>query len=91
MTEEAEPPVLTARRAAQHIRLFEAYDACKRLCILTNATKPSPVSALCWQMHRFLAVAMPLFASVGTLSEGFERSVASPLLPHRLHPMGRMV
>jgi hypothetical protein len=58
MTEEAEPPVLIARRAAQHIRLFEAYDAYKRLCILTNATKPRPVSALCWQIHRFLAVTM---------------------------------
>ena len=58
MTEEAKPPVLTARRAPQHIRLFEADDAYKRLCILTNATKPSPVSALCWQIHRFLAVTM---------------------------------
>jgi len=30
-------------------------------------------------------------ASVGTLSEGTERSVASPLLPLRLRPMGRTV
>ena len=30
-------------------------------------------------------------ARVGTLSEGFERSVASPLQPRRLHAMGRMV
>ena len=30
-------------------------------------------------------------AGVGTLSEGFERSVASPLLPRRLRAMGRTV
>jgi len=30
-------------------------------------------------------------ASVGTLSEGFERSVASPLQPRRLRPMVRTV
>jgi hypothetical protein len=30
-------------------------------------------------------------ASVGTLSEGFERFVASPLLPRRLRAMGRTV
>jgi hypothetical protein len=44
MTGEAKAPVLTARRAAQHIRLFEAYDACKRLCSLTvpPSLAPSP-------------------------------------------------
>ncbi len=30
-------------------------------------------------------------ANVGTLSEGFERSVASPLQPRRLRAMGRTV
>jgi hypothetical protein len=30
-------------------------------------------------------------ASVGTLSEGFERSVASPLQPRRLRAMGYTV
>src|SRR6266567_9437391 len=60
MTGEAEPPVLTARRAPQHVRLLEAYDAYERVCILTNTTKPSPVSASCSQIHRFLAVATPL-------------------------------
>ena len=59
MTGEAKAPVLTARRATQHIRLFEAYDAYKRLYILTDTIKPSPVSASCSQIHRFLAVAMP--------------------------------
>jgi len=61
MTGEAKAPVLTAKRAPQHIRLFETYDACKRLYNLTRTTKPSPVSALCSQIHRFLTVAMPLF------------------------------
>jgi hypothetical protein len=59
MTEKAKASVLTARRAPQHIRLSEADDACKRLCILANAIKPSPVSALCWQIHRRLAVLVP--------------------------------
>ena len=59
MTEKAKASVLTARRAPQHIRLSEADDACKRLCILTNAIKPCPVSALCWQIHRRLAVLVP--------------------------------
>jgi len=50
-------PVPTAR-APQHVSLFEA-DACKHLCILTDATKPSPFSALCSQLHRRLAVLVP--------------------------------
>ncbi len=33
-------------------------------------------------------IGVTLFASVGTLSEGFERAVASPLLPRRLRAMG---
>jgi len=44
MTGEAKAPVLTARRAPQHIRLFETYDACKRLYNLTvpPSLAPSP-------------------------------------------------
>jgi hypothetical protein len=41
------------------LRHFEADDACKHLCILTDATKPSPFSALCSQIHRRLAVLVP--------------------------------
>jgi hypothetical protein len=52
-------PRTHCRRAPQHVRLFEADDACKHLCILTNATKPSPFSALCSQIHRRLAVLVP--------------------------------
>jgi hypothetical protein len=60
MTAESKAAVLTARRAAQHIRLFEPNDAYECLCILTVLPEPSPVSALCWQIHRRLAVLMPL-------------------------------
>src|SRR5215472_11132 len=44
MTGEAKAPVLTATRAPQHIRLFETYDACKRLYALTvpPSLAPSP-------------------------------------------------
>src|SRR5258708_14476067 len=52
-------PRAHCRRAPQHVRLFEADDACKHLCILTNTTKPSPFSALCSQIHRRLAVLVP--------------------------------
>src|SRR5258708_7218689 len=52
--------MLTARRATQHIRLFEGNDAYECLCILTVLPEPSPVSALCWQIHRGLTVSVPL-------------------------------
>src|SRR5215469_10398048 len=44
MTGEAKAPVLTAGRAPQHIRLFETYDAYKRLYSLTvpPSLAPSP-------------------------------------------------
>jgi hypothetical protein len=60
MTAELRAAVLTARRATQHIRLFEPNDAYEHLCILTLLPEPSPVSALCWQIHRRLAVLVPL-------------------------------
>jgi hypothetical protein len=82
--------VLTARRVAQHIRLSKNNDAYERLYTLTDATKPSPsppyagrytVTSRFW-CHSF---------EVGTLFEGFERFVASPLQPRVLRPMGRTV
>ena len=60
MTAESKAAVLTARRATQHIRLFKPNDAYECLCILTVLPEPSPVSALCWQIHRRLAVLAPL-------------------------------
>ncbi len=90
MTENPEASVLTARRAAQHVRLFRANDAYEHLCILTVLLSLGP-------LHLMLAdTPWPrgsdaTLASVGTLSEGFERSVASPLQPRRLRAMGRTV
>jgi hypothetical protein len=90
MTEELEASVLTARRATRHVRLFRANDAYERLCILT-------VLSILGPLHLMLADASSprgfdaTLTSVGTLSEGFERSVASPLQPRRLGAMGRTV
>jgi hypothetical protein len=90
MTEDPEVSVLTARRAAQHVRLSSADDAYEHLCILTVLSSLGP-------LHLMLADASSprgsdaTLASVGTLSEGFERSVASPLQPRRLRAMGRTV
>jgi hypothetical protein len=78
MTEESEASVLTARRAPQHVRLSSADDAYEHLCILTLLSSLAP-------LHLMLAdTSSPCgrdatLASVGTLSEGFERFVASPL------------
>jgi len=90
MTEEPEASALTARRAAQHLRLSSADDAYEHLCILTLLSSLAP-------LHLMLAdTSSPrgsdaTLASVGPLSEGFERSVASPLQPRRLRAMGRTV
>src|SRR5690348_13397365 len=47
MTEKPEASVLTARRAAQHVRLSSADDACEHLYILTvrSSLGPSPPNA----------------------------------------------
>src|ERR1700746_2691711 len=78
MTENPEASVLTATRAAQHFRLFRANDAYEHLCILPLLPSLAPLHLMLadtpWP-HGFGAT----LASVGPLSEGFERSVASPL------------
>ena len=90
MNENPEASVLTAKRAAQHVRLSRANDAYEHLCILTLLPSLAPLHLMLadtpWP-HGFGAT----LASVGTLSEGFERSVASPLQPRRLCAMGRTV
>jgi hypothetical protein len=90
MTEDPEALVLTAKRAAQHVRLSRANDAYEHLCILTLLPSLAPLHLMLadtpWP-HGFGAT----LASVGPLSEGFERSVASPLQPRRLRAMGRTV
>ena len=78
MTENPEASVLTARRAPQHVRLSSADDAYEHLCILTLLPSLAPLHLMLadtpWP-HGFGAT----LANVGPLSEGFERSVASPL------------
>jgi hypothetical protein len=90
MTENPEASVLTATRAAQHFRLFRANDAYEHLCILTVLSSLAPLHLMLadtpWP-HGFGAT----LTNVGPLSEGFERSVASPLQPRRLCAMGRTV
>ena len=71
-------------------RLSSADDAYEHLCILTLLPSLAP-------LHLMLAdTPWPhgsdaILANVGPLSEGFERSVASPLQPRRLCAMGRTV
>src|SRR5215831_10806434 len=78
MTKDSETSVLTARRAPQHIRLSSADDPYEHLCILTLLPSLAPLHLMLadtpWP-HGFGAT----LANVGPLSEGFERSVASPL------------
>ncbi len=90
MTAESKAAVLTARRATQHIRLSKPNDAYEHLCILTIPPSLAPL--------RLMLAGTPsprgsgaTLMSVGTLFEGFERFVASPLQPRRLRPMGQTV
>jgi len=88
MNENPEVSVLTARRAPQHVRLFSADDAYEHLCILTMLPSLASLHLMLadtpWP-HGFGAT----LANVGPLSEGFERSVVSPLQPRRLRATGR--
>ena len=80
----------TARRTAQHLRFSKGDDAYEHLCILTLLSSLGPL--------RFVLADTPsprgsdaTLAGMGTLSEGFERFVAAPLLPRRLRVMVHMV
>ena len=90
MTAESEAAVLTAVRATQHIRLPRHHDAYKCLCILTLLSSLGPLRLMLADTSSPHGSDATL-ASVDTLSEGFERSVASPLQPRRLRAMGRTV
>ena len=78
MTEDPEASVLTARRAVQHVRLSSADDAYEHLCILTLLPSLGPLRLMLADTSSPRGSDATL-ASVGTLSEGFERFVASPL------------
>src|SRR6266404_9769602 len=90
MTEEPTHSVPTARRTAQHLRFSEIDDAYEHSCILTLLSSLGP-------LHIVLVDASSprgsdaTLAGMGTLSEGFERFVAAPLQPRRLHAMARTV
>src|SRR5882762_2045842 len=71
MNENPEASVLTAKRAAQHVRLSRANDAYEHLCILTLLQSLAP-------LHLMLAdtpwphVSDAILADVGPNAEGIE-------------------
>src|SRR5713101_2261192 len=77
MTEDSEASVLTARRAAQHVRLSRANDACEHLYILTIRPSLGPLHLMLadtpWP--RGFGAAL---ASVGTLFQGLQNSSLPP-------------
>ena len=77
MKEDPEVSVLTARRAAQHVRLSSGDDAYEHLCILTLLSSLGPLHLMLADASSPRGSAANL-AIVGTLSEGFRRIVASP-------------
>ena len=90
MTEKPEASVLTARRAAQHVRLSSADDAYEHLYILTIRPSLGPLHLMLadtpWP--RGFGAAL---ASVDTFSKGSRTVRCLPALPCRLRAMGRTV
>jgi hypothetical protein len=90
MTEKWVVSVPTAIRTAQHLRFSLDDDAYEHSCILTLLSSLAP-------LHIVLVDAPSprgsdaTLAGTGSLSEGFERFVAAPLLPRRLRMMVRTV
>ncbi len=90
MAEEAEAPTLTARRAAQHVRISSADDACEYLYILTLRPSLGPLHLMLadtpWP--RGFGAAL---ASVDTFSDGSRTVRCLPALPCTPRTMGRTV
>jgi len=90
MAEDPEASALTARRAAQHVRLSSADDAYEHLHILTLRPSLGPLHLMLadtpWP--RGFGAAL---ASVGTLSKGSRTVRCLPALPCRLRAMRRAV
>jgi hypothetical protein len=82
--------VLTARRAAQHVRLSSADDAYEHLYILALLSSLGPLHLMLADtpLPRGFGVTL---ASVGTLSKGSRTVRCLPALPCRLRAMGRTV
>ena len=82
MKEDPEASVLTARRAAQHVRLSSADDAYEHLCILTLLSSLAP-------LHLMLADAPWPRGFGATLANGVHCPRASNgLLPRRSNLLG---
>ena len=90
MTEHPLRSVPTARRTAQHLRFSEIDDAYEHSCILTLLSSLGPLHIVLVDTPSPRGSDATL-AGMGTLSEGFERFVAAPLLPRRLPAMARRV
>ena len=90
MTEYAKPPYSLQEEPHSVLGSLDCGDAYEHLCILTLLTSLGP-------LHHVLAdTPWPrgfdvTLTGMGTLSEGFERSVASPLQPRRLRATGHTV
>jgi hypothetical protein len=90
MTEESEASVLTAKRAAQHVRLSRDNDAYEHLCILIVLSSLAPLRLMLADTPWPRGFCTTL-ASVGTLSKGSRTVRCLPALPCRLRAMGRTV
>ena len=90
MTEHRLRSVPTARRTTQHLRFSGIDDACEHLCILTFLPSLGPLHIVLVDTPSPRGSDATL-SGMGTLSEGFERFVAAPLLPRRLRAMARTV
>jgi hypothetical protein len=90
MTEEPTHSVPTARRTAQQLRFSKGDDACGHSYILTLLSSLGPFHIVLVDTPSPRGSDATL-AGMGTLSEGFERFVAAPLLPRRLPAMVRRV
>ena len=82
MTEEPEASVLTAKRAAQHVRLSRANDAYEHLCILTLLPSLAP-------LHLMLADTVASWFRCHSYECGsIVRGLPNGLLPRRSNLVG---
>jgi hypothetical protein len=90
MTEKWVVSVPAARRTAQHLRFSLGDDAYEHSYILTLLSSLGPLRIVLADTSSPRGFDVTL-TGMGTLSEGFERFVAAPLLPRRLRAMVRTV
>jgi hypothetical protein len=90
MTEEPTVPCPLQEEPRSQLRFSKVYDAYEHSYILTLLSSLGPLHIVLVDTPSPRGSDATL-AGMGTLSEGFERFVAAPLLPRRLHAMARMV